>query len=292
MPAGVIETLPFGRTGHRSTRVLFGGAAFSPEATTAQADAALALLLERGINHIDTAHSYGRGNAETLIGRWMERHRDRFFLATKTGARDAAGAEQQLSLSLQRLRVDSVDLIQLHNLVDPDDWQQAFAPGGAVEALAAARADGKVRHIGVTGHGLTAPRMHLNSIERFAFDAVLLPLNYILWSNAAYRADFERLKAACEERGIAVQIIKSIARRPWGERERTHGPWYEPLTDPADIALAVSWVMSHEGVFLNSAADTSILPLILDAAGARGERPTAEAMERLGAAREMAAIFE
>ena len=292
MPTNVVETLPFGRTGHRSTRVLFGGAAFSPDATPAQADATLALLLERGINHIDTAHSYGRGNSETLIGGWMERYRDRFFLATKTGARDAAGAEQQLSLSLQRLRVESVDLIQLHNLVDHADWQQAFDTGGAVEALAAARAGGKVGHVGVTGHGLAAPRMHLQSIERFAFDSVLLPLNYVLWSNATYRADFERLKAACDERGVAVQIIKSIARRPWGERERTHGPWYEPLVEPADIRLAVDWVLSYEGVFLNSAADTGILPLILDAVSARGDRPADEVMERLVGAREMEAIFE
>jgi aryl-alcohol dehydrogenase-like predicted oxidoreductase len=287
-----LATAPFGRTGNISSRVLFGGAAFKPDDDQQHADRTLELLLDRGVNHIDTAHSYGSGNSEVLIGSWKKRYRERFFLATKTGGRTAEEARSQLALSLERLCVDSVDLIQLHNLVDPAEWEQALGAGGALEALQEARDQGKVRHIGVTGHGLTAPAMHIRSIERFAFDSVLVPFNFILWSNPSYRADVERLKMQCDAKGIAVQIIKSIARRPWGDRERTHGPWYEPLVDPEDIQLAVRWVLSYDGVFLNSASDTGILPLVLDAATNADGRPADSAMEKLVAAREMLTIFD
>ena len=178
----MIPTQPFGATGHDSTLTLFGGAAFSPENTDADADGVLELLLRHGVNHIDTAHSYGQGNSEVLIGAWMQQHRDRFFLATKTGERTAEGARTQFDLSRRRLCTDTIDLIQLHNLTDGDQWEVAMGPGGALEALVAAREQGSVRFIGVTGHGLVAPRMHLRSLERFPFDAVLLPMNYVLAS--------------------------------------------------------------------------------------------------------------
>jgi aryl-alcohol dehydrogenase-like predicted oxidoreductase len=162
----MIPTQPFGATGHDSTLTLFGGAAFSPENTDADADDVLELLFRHGVNHIDTAHSYGEGNSEVLIGAWMQQHRDRFFLATKTGERTAEGARMQLDLSRRRLCTDTIDLIQLHNLTDADQWELAMGPGGALEALLAAREQGSVRFIGVTGHGLVAPRMHLRSLER------------------------------------------------------------------------------------------------------------------------------
>ncbi len=258
-----IPTIPFGSTGHLSTRCIFGGTALS-RASQEEADRTLEVLLRYGINHIDTAAGYG--DSELRIGPWMRRHRDRFFLATKTGERSAAGARAQLERSLQRLQVDHVDMIQLHSLTEPDEWRQALGSGGALEALIQARDEGLARYIGITGHGATVARTHLDALQRHPFDAVLLPLNYPMYEIPQYAADFEELRTLCRERGVAVQTIKAIARRRWTGSARPHPTWYEPLAGQQDIDAAVHWVLAHEGVFLNSAGDMSLLPRILDAA--------------------------
>jgi aryl-alcohol dehydrogenase-like predicted oxidoreductase len=260
----MIPTLPFGRTGHASTRLLFGAAALW-RSTQAEADRALDQLLAAGVNHIDAAASYG--DAELRIGPWMERHRDRFFLATKTGERTYAAARDQIRHSLERLRVDRIDLLQLHNLVKEDEWQTAMGPDGALRAAIEARDAGLVRFLGVTGHGTRVAAMHLRSLERFAFDSVLLPMNPAMLRDAAYRADFERLLAACRERDVAVQTIKSVARRRWQDGSQpTHDTWYEPLSDPRDIERAVHWALAREpDVFVNSAGDLRLLGPMLRA---------------------------
>ena len=258
-----IPTIPFGRTGHRSTRCIFGGTALS-RATQEQADHTLEVLLQYGINHIDTAAGYG--DSELRIGPWMRRHRERFFLATKTGERSAAAARAQLERSLQRLQVDRVDLIQLHSLTEPEEWEQALGRGGALEALIQAREEGLTRYIGVTGHGVTVARMHLDALQRHPFDAVLLPLNYPMFRIPEYAADFTELRELCRQRGVAVQTIKAIARRRWTGSARPHPTWYEPLARQPDIDAAVHWLLAHEEVFLNTAGDMTLLPRILDAA--------------------------
>ncbi len=288
----MIPTRPFGSTGHHSTLALFGGAAFKPTSTETDAERVLELLFRHGVNHIDTAHGYGQGNSETLIGGWMERHRDRFFLATKTGDRTAAGARAQVELSRRRLRTDTIDLIQLHSLTAEDDQTTAFGPGGALETLVEEREQRHVRFIGVTGHGFAAPRMHLRSLERFPFDSVLLPMNFIMASDPRYRADFAALKTVCDDRGVAVQLIKSTARRPWGGRERSRGPWYQPLEAPEDIARAVAYALSYAPAFINAMADVDLLPLLLQAAESPGERPADAEMEAMVSSREMQPIFE
>ena len=271
----MIETAPFGRTGHESTRVLFGAAALGGM-NQEKADGVLALLLEFDINHIDTAEGYG--DSELRIGPWMERHRDRFFLATKTRERGGAGARANLEKSLERLRTDRLDLIQLHNLVKEDDWRKAFAPGGAVEALARARDEGLVRFIGVTGHGTRAAEMHRRSLERFEFASVLAPCNWTMLQNPDYARDFEALVALCAERGVAVQTIKSIARRRWdGPPERAFS-WYEPLRDPEAIRRAVHFVLARPGLFLNTSSDATLLRTTLEAASEAVTAPPDEAM--------------
>ena len=258
-----IPAIPFGSSGHLSTRCIFGGTALS-RASQEEADRTLEVLLQHGINHIDTAAGYG--DSELRIGPWMRRHRDRFFLATKTGERSAGGARAQLERSLQRLQVDQVDLIQLHSLTEPDEWRQALGAGGALEALIRAREEGLARNIGITGHGVTVARSHLDALARHPFDAVLLPLNYPMHQIPEYAADFDELREVCRRRGVAVQTIKAIARRRWTGSERPHPTWYEPLAGQRDIDAAVHWVLAHEGVFLNTAGDMSLLPRILDAA--------------------------
>lgn len=255
---------PFGNTGHLSTRVIFGAAAFFVMRRE-RAEKILKLLLQYGINHIDVAADYG--DAELRIGEWMDRYRNHFFIATKTSDRTAAGAKQSIQRSLQRLKVDRIDMIQLHNLVDENEWHTALGPNGALEALIEARDKGIVRFIGVTGHGITAPAMHLKSLMRFDFDSVLLPLNYILMQNNAYAADFKTLLDVCRKRNVAVQTIKSIARRRWLKDDtQKHFSWYEPLKHPDALQRAVQWVLSEPHVFLNTSSDTTLLPRILEAA--------------------------
>jgi len=266
----------FGRSGHLSTRILLGAAAFS-RVTQAEADTAMELALSSGVNHVDVAASYG--DAELRVGDWIKRHGRNFFLATKTGERTAVKAREEIRRSLERLQVDQVDLLQLHFLVDPLEWETALGADGALEAVLQAREEGLVRFIGVTGHGLTTPVMHLKALERFDFDSVLLPFSYLMAQNMEYLSDFMKLFAFCRERNIAVQTIKSLVHMPWGEQERTRATWYQPLEEQADIDLAVHWVLGHEGVFLNTAGDVHIFPKILNAAERFVAAPTDEEMQ-------------
>ncbi len=283
-----IATQPFGRTGHGSTRTIFGAAALS-RVTQDEADRTMETILQYGVNHIDTAASYG--DSELRLGPWMERHRHDFFLATKTGERTYRGARDQIRRSLERLRVDRVDLLQLHNLAREDEWEVALGPGGALEAAIEARDEGLVRFIGVTGHGLGIAAMHKRSLERFDFDSVLLPYSYVLMQNPHYAADFEALLELCRGRDVAVQTIKAITRAPWGERPRAAATWYEPLRDQADIDPAVWWVLGRPGVFLNTVGDIAILPKVLDAASRFEHGPSEPEMARLAERLRMEPLF-
>jgi aryl-alcohol dehydrogenase-like predicted oxidoreductase len=284
----MIDTTPFGRTGHDSTRVIFGAAAFG-RVTQDEADQTMELIRRHGINHLDTAASYG--DAELRLGPWMAGHRSEYFLATKTGERSRDAAWAEINQSLERLQTDHVDLLQLHNLVDEDEWRTAFAAGGALEAAVRARDEGLTRHIGVTGHGVTVAAQHLRSLGEFEFDSVLLPYNFPMSRNRAYLDDFEALVATCSERGVAVQTIKSITRAPWGDREQTAATWYEPLRDQGAIDTAVAWVLGRDGVFLNTVGDIHVLPMVLDAAERADGRPDEQAMERLEAAFGLEPLF-
>ena len=284
----MIEKRPFGRTGHMSSVIIFGAAALG-SVTQVEADETLDQLLEYGINHIDTAASYG--NAEERIGPWMAQYRKNFFLATKTGERSYAKARNEIHQSLARLRVDSFDLIQLHNLGHPDEWDEAMGDNGALKAAIEARQEGLVRFIGVTGHGLNIPAFHLRSLNHFDFDSVLLPYNFVMKQDHKYISDFEALLKLCAERQVAVQTIKSITCGPWGSKNRTSSVWYEPLTKQPDIDLAVHWVLGRSNIFLNSAGDIHLLPRILDAANRFQSRPSDTAMSQLVEERHMSSLF-
>ncbi len=284
----MIQRRPFGRTGHLSSVTLFGAAALA-RASQDDADRALEILLRHGVNHIDTAARYG--DSELRIGPWMARHRKDFFLATKTGSRDGTSAREDIHRSLERLRVDRVDLIQLHSLAHPDDWDQAMDAGGALEAAVRAREEGLVRFIGVTGHGWTIAAMHRRSLARFDFDSVLLPYNFFMAQDARYREAFEGVQAVCRERNVAVQVIKSIARGPWATTERSHTTWYQPLTAQADIDRAVHWALGVPGVHLNTAGDLTLLPKVLDAAERFERRPSDDAMADMLKTERLTSLF-
>jgi aryl-alcohol dehydrogenase-like predicted oxidoreductase len=284
----MIERALFGATGHESSRAIFGAAALG-SVSKGDADRTLELLLRHGVNHIDVAAGYG--DAELRIATWLRRHEGEFFVATKTGERTYRGAREEIRRSLDRLGVDRLDAIQLHNLVDVIEWETALGAGGALEAAVEAREEGLVRFIGVTGHGLSVPEMHRRSLERFPFDSVLCPYNYVQMQDPRYAETFEALSRVCEERNVALQTIKSLASRRWDGRAATAATWYEPLREQPDIDLAAHWVLGRPEAFLLTTGDVEILPLLLDAAERFEHRPTDEQMAELATRRDLAPLF-
>jgi aryl-alcohol dehydrogenase-like predicted oxidoreductase len=284
----MMERMPFGATGHDSSRVIFGAAALGSVAKP-DADRTLDLLLEHGVNHIDVAAGYG--DAELRVATWLRRNPGTFFVATKTGERTYSAAREQIRRSLDRLGVDRIDSIQLHNLVDVIDWETALGANGALEAAVEAREEGLVRFIGVTGHGLSVPEMHRRSLERFRFDSVLAPYNFVQMRDPRYAETLEALAAVCAERNVALQTIKSLALRRWEGRPTTAATWYEPLREQADIDLAVHWVLGRPEAFLLTTGDVDILPRLLDAAERFEQRPSDQAMDDLAARRQVEPLF-
>lgn len=271
-----------------SSATIFGAAALG-DVTQKVADETLQVLDRYGVNHIDVAASYG--DAELRIGPWMENRRGDFFLATKTGMRTYAEAKAEFNKSIQHLRVKSVDLVQLHNLTHPDEWETAAGEGGALKALIEAKEQGLTRFIGVTGHGLFAPAMHIRSLKRYDFDSVLVPWNFILYRDERYREDFNALLKECKDRGVAVQTIKSMTRGPWGEKKHTAKTWYEPFEEQGDIELAVSWILGQGTIFLNTMGDVRFLPKILEAASKNIAKPSDEEMDGLAERTSMTRLF-
>lgn len=268
----MIPKSQFGRTGHSSTRVIFGSWALC-NATQAEADRILSTLLQYGINHIDTAPLYG--NAEKCIGPWMKRHRGDFFLATKSRKRTFKGAWEDLQRSLSRLKVGHIDLWQMHGLTNLSGWEKAMGPGGALEAFVEARDKGLVKFLGVTGHGTKAPAMHRHSLEKFDFDTVLLPHNYMLMQNPRYATDFNSLVELCRERNVAVQTMKAIAWRPCRGRSKKYNTYfYEPLEAQHAIDKSVHWSLGFQDIFVASVGDMQLVPKMLDAANRFKKRPS------------------
>ena len=284
----MIAKAEFGRTGHHSSRVIFGAAALG-RASQKVADETLDVLLRYGVNHIDTAATYG--DSELRLAPWLKREAGRFFVATKGDRRDEKGAREEIHRSLDRLGVDHVDLWQIHSLADPIEWDKALSPGGAIDAALQARAEGLIKWIGVTGHGSQIAATHRRSLDRFDFDSVLLPYNYVTMQNDYYRTNFEALLERCRERNTAVQTIKSIALRPWMDADHTRTTWYQPLESPDAIDRAVWWALGRARVFLNSVGDVDLLPLVLDAANRFHEPPSDAEMQRLAAESNSVPLF-
>jgi aryl-alcohol dehydrogenase-like predicted oxidoreductase len=275
----MIDTQAFGRTRHASSRIIFGAYALS-NATQADAERILEILLEHGVNHIDAAPMYG--NAEKLVGSWMKKHRDDFFIATKSRSRTYEGAWKDLRRSLELLKVDHIDLWQLHGLTNQMGWEKVMGPGGALEAFVEARDKGLVRYLGVTGHGNKVAGMHLQSLERFDFDSVLLPYNYCQMQIASYAADFGRLTEVCRQRSVAVQTTKAIARGPIRRVPRRYNTYfYEPLETDEAIEKSVHWAMGLPDSFAITAGDIQFIAMMLQSAERFEERPSDEEMNLL-----------
>jgi aryl-alcohol dehydrogenase-like predicted oxidoreductase len=273
-----MEHRRLGRLGSENSVLIFGGAALA-EATEEDSDAAIAQALDAGVDHFDTAADYG--DSELKYGRWMPEIRDRIFLSTKTGLREKDAAKRQIQDSLERLRVDNVDLLQLHSVGDIEDLDRATGPGGSLEAAIEAKEEGLIGAIGITGHGNDAPATHLEALRRYPFETVLTPWNYILSTDEGYRADYEALVEEVRRQDAGLMIIKTISRRNWPEGDPTddqrYTTWYEPFDQQEFIDAAVSWVLSHDEVTgLAIVGDVTLVPMMLEAEGRRISREEAE----------------
>jgi aryl-alcohol dehydrogenase-like predicted oxidoreductase len=193
-----------GRIDFQSSVVMFGAAKLG-HVEQSEAEAAIEYALEHQVNHFDTAASYG--HAEVRMGPSMVNIRDRIFLATKTGERDRAAAKAEIMRSLEKLQV----------VGDLNELDLCTRRGGALEALLEAKEEGLLKHIGITGHGHSAPHTHLEALKRYPFDTVLLPLNYHFYQMPDYREAFDQLMEEAEQQQVAVRAIKAIAKGPWGE---------------------------------------------------------------------------
>lgn len=258
-----MEQRRLGRTENQSTVIIFGGFAIG-RVTQADADRSIDLALQHGVNHIDVAPTYG--DAELRLAPCLARHREGVFLACKTAKRTRDEAWDELKRSLDRMGVASLDLYQLHSVGTMEELDLALAPGGAIEALLEAREQGLVRFLGITGHGLAAPSTHVKALQLFDFDAVMFPLNYILWSNPIYRQDAESLLSLAHSKDVGVQIIKSIAHSGWGDRTRIYRTWYEPFSEQEGIDKALWFALSQPVTAAASVGDINLLPKVLDAA--------------------------
>lgn len=278
----------FGRTGHMSTIVILGAFAVGP-ISQEEADATMELVLEHGVNHIDVAPTYS--DAEIRLGPWMEKYRDRFFLGCKTELRGREEASQQLRQSLERLRVDSFDLFQLHAVTTMEDLERCFAAGGSMEAIEDARDQGLTRYVGITSHGLQAPAVQLEALRRFDFDSLLFTLNFQMWADEAYRRDATELLNIAAERDVGTMVIKTWARGPWGEKERRYHCWYEPFDDAEMIEQALRFTLSQPVTGAISAGDARLLPMILEAAERFQPMDEAEQAALLATAAEYEPLF-
>ena len=265
-----METRRLGRLEHRSSVLLYGAAALG-EVSQEIAEASLDDALNAGINHFDVAASYGE--AELRMGPWVAQVRDRIFLASKTGDRDAVAARASIESSLTKLQTDSLDLLQLHAVGSLDELDLVTGKGGALEAALQAQQEGLVRAVGITGHGHQAPAIHLEALRRFPFATVMTPLNARLWRDTDYRRDFEALVAEVRAQDAGLLAIKAVARRNWpgalaGQDvgTQTHDTWYEPLAEPRTVAAATSWVLAHEELTgMTTPGDVRLLGLLLAA---------------------------
>ena len=245
-----------------STVAIFGAAAFW-KISQEQADRVMELVISSGINHIDVAPSYGQ--AEERLGPWMQRERERFFVGCKTMERTREGAWSELHQSLKRLHCEGFDLYQLHAVTSFEEMEAVTAPRGALEALVEAKRAGLIRHIGITGHGVEAPAIFLKALQRFDFDSVTFPLNFVQAGNAKYYRSAKELIRQCRSRDVGVMVIKSIAQGPWGEKEKTHATWYEPFSQMDEIQKGINFVLSHDVTGICTAGDIGLLPLVLKA---------------------------
>lgn len=240
-----------------------------------EADDFIRFALDRGVNHIDVAPTYG--DAEARLGKWVKEYRGNLFLACKTNKRTKAEAAQMLQSSLKRLQTDYFDLYQLHGLDKPDELETAFSEEGAIQAMLEAKKSGIVKHIGITSHN---PINIMRALERFDFDTVLLPVNCVLKANPQPENDYEPVLALAETKNIGIIAMKSIAKGPWPGKERPYNTWYQPFDTQKEIDRALWFTLSQKVTTAASSSDIRLARMTIDAAE-RFEKLTGEQQREL-----------
>ena len=255
-----METRIFGRTGTRISIIAMGGCGLG-YVDQDEADKAVKLAMDHGINMIDVAPTYG--NAELRLHPWIQKCRNDFFLAEKTGARTKKRAWRQLNRSLQHLGTKYFDLYQFHAVSSIDELDQILGKDGAMEAFKEAKETGLIKHIGITVH--EDVRVLQKALELSDdFDTVLLPVYVAAIVNPNPINDFRRILQITREKNIGVTAIKSISRGRW-RGDHHYITWYEPLDNQELVDQAVWFTLSQEGVTTYSLpCDVRLWPLVLD----------------------------
>lgn len=269
--AGKLARRPLGRTGETLSIIGLGGMALAREPQE-EVNRIVREAFESGVNYFDVAPTYG--NAQDVLGPALKPYRKKSFLACKTQARDRKGAEDELHASLEKLMTDHVDLYQFHALNNAEDIEKILGPDGAMETFLKAREDGKIRFIGFSAHSSEAA---VEAMSRFDFDTVLFPINYVCVFNAGFGPAV--IKKAREKK-MGILAIKAMAKTPWPKDSRREGCakcWYQPVTDPAEAALALRYTLSQPVTAAVPPGDPAIFRHALQTA--LGFTPTGEAEE-------------
>ena len=239
-PATSIARRPLGKTGEHLSIIGFGGIVVM-NADTGESNNIVAEAVDRGVNYFDVAPSYG--DAQERLGPALAPYRKNCFLACKTEGRTKDASRKQLEESLRLLKTDHVDLYQFHALTKMTDLDEVLGPGGAMETMEAAKKEGKIRYIGFSVHSAETA---LAAMDRYHFDTVLFPVNFVLFSQANFGPQI--LKRA-QEKGMGILALKSMAKTVWPADQKKNHPepkcWYQPAAFPDEASLGLRWTLGH-----------------------------------------------
>lgn len=284
--ANPIARRPLGKTGENLSIIGLGGIVVM-NSEPGHAKNIVAEAVDRGINYFDVAPAYG--NAQERLGPALEPYRGRSFLACKTGARDKDGARKELENSLKLLKTDHVDLYQFHALTRMNELDQVLGPGGAMETFEAARKEGKIRFIGFSAHSVETA---LSAMERYNFDTVLFPVNWVLFSRANFGPQVLQKAMA---KGMGVLALKGMAKTTWGADQAQNHPqpkcWYQPASYPQEASLGLRWTLGHSITAALPPGDETYFRLAMDVAQRFKPLDQAEEQALLGRAPGVAPIF-
>ncbi len=253
-----------GRTGFKVSILAIGGCGPGVAPNLEEGLKAFENAVEKGINMVDVAPSYG--DAETRLGQLIRENRSRLVITEKTLERTKAGAWRELRQTLSRFNIENLDVYQFHAVSTLEELEKIFGEGGAMKTFLEAREQGLIKYIGITAH--SDMRIVAKALEKFDFDTVLTPVNVGSMIAPAPENDFKPVLRIARDRDIGVIAIKAIAKGKWSG-ERKYQTWYEPMDEQEDIDKAVWFTLSQEPVATYSmACDIKLWPKIISA----GER--------------------
>ena len=256
-----IERRALGKTGEKLSIIGFGGIVVMGDQPAGAANI-VSEAVDRGINYFDVAPSYG--DAQERLGPALAPYREKCFLACKTGGRLKEDSRKDLEESLRLLKTDHVDLYQFHALTKMADLDKVLGPGGAMETFEAAKKEGKIRFIGFSVHSAETA---VAALERYPFDTILFPVNYVLFTQANFGPQI--LKKA-QEKNVGILALKGMAKSVWAADQRKDHPqpkcWYQPAAFPDEASLGLRWTLGHPVTAAIPPGDEKYFRLAMDVA--------------------------